>query len=110
MNSALFGEGTLALGWTEVHGRYGLGSSLVINGELIAKGYRPGALLELTVEVSAWELAKGHHANLGFTTPLPVVLGYVPTGQWVMDHPPPPDQTTASPEVVLSIGADSRCT
>ncbi len=103
MNSTLIGEGTLRLGWTEVRGRYGLGSTLAIKGTLIATGYRPGALLFVTIEVSAWELAKGHHAFLGTTTPLPVVIGYVATGQWVIEHPPPDNERTADPEVLLRL-------
>ncbi len=101
MNSGMFGEGDLALGWSSVDGLAGLQPRLAIKGKLIAKGYGIGSVVLLIAEVSAWEIA-GSHAFLGVTTPRTYVLNWVKQeiGQ---DNPPPPDETIWDTEIHLPL-------
>jgi hypothetical protein len=105
MNSGLFGEGNLSLGFESVEGLAGLQPRLVLKGKLIGKGYGIGAVVQLTADVTAWNLAIGSHALLGATLPRPYVLNWVKQRQWSQDNPAPPDQTIW--DVQLNLPLDS---
>lgn len=101
MNSGLFGEGSLALGWLSVDGIAGLRPRLAIKGQLIAKGYGIGSVVSISADVSAWEI-EGSHAHLGATSPRSYVLNWVKQ-QWVQENPPPPDETIWETEIHLPL-------
>ena len=101
MNSGMFGEGSLALGWTTVEGRNGLVPRLALKGELIAKGYGHGAVIQLSVDVTALDVI-GSSAFLGTTTPKPYVLNWIKQ-QFVESNPSPADETIWSTEVFLPL-------
>jgi hypothetical protein len=92
MNSGLFGDGSISLDWTGIEGAPGLQPRLVLVGKLAAKGYSIGAVVQVTADVTAWEIA-GSHAFLGTATPQPYVLNWVKQ-QYVQLNPPPVDETS----------------
>jgi hypothetical protein len=104
VNSRLFGEGSVRVTWTGVRGRPGLSPTLVITGEIMAKGYSPGAVVLITAEVTASDLGAVSRAYIGPTAPMPVVLAWVKQ-QWVAPNPPPPDETTHSLEMQVQLDA-----
>jgi len=106
MNTGLFANGSLRLGWTGLRGKAGLGPTLLITGDIVARGYRVGAVVLITAEVTATQLAKGNNAYIGSTVPQPFVLAYVKQ-QWVMPNPPPPDETAMGIEVQLHLDAST---
>jgi len=91
MNSGLFGDGNISLEWTGIEGLQGLQPRLLLLGKLVAKGYGIGAVVQVTADVTAWEIV-GSHAFLGTATPQPYVLNWVKS-QYVQLNPPPPDET-----------------
>jgi hypothetical protein len=99
MDSGLFGEGSIRLDWTGIDGRPGLAPQLVLKGKLVAKGYGVGAVVQITADVTAWEIA-GTYAFLGTTTPKAWALNWVKQlfGQL---NPAPPDETTWDVELWL---------
>lgn len=99
MDSGLFGDGSIALHWSGVDGRPGLSPQLVLKGKLTAKGYGVGAVVQITAEVTAWDIT-GTYAFLGSTTPKPYVLNWVKQ-QYGQHNPPPPDETNWDVEVWL---------
>lgn len=100
MNTALFVDGSLSLGWTAVGGIGGLLPRLAIKGQLIAKGYGIGAVVSITAVVTATDLPSGGNGHLGTTTSRPYVLNWVKQ-QWVQDNPPPGDETNWDLELHL---------
>lgn|SRR5579875_641987 len=99
MNSALFGDGSIRLDWTGVDGRAGLSPQLMFKGRLIAKGYGIGAVVQITAEVTAWDIT-GSHAFLGTTGAKAYVLNWAEQ-QYVLPNPPPPDERTWDVELSL---------
>lgn len=99
MDSGLFGEGSIRLDWTGVDARPGLAPQLVVRGKLVAKGYGIGAVVQITVEVTAWDIA-GTYAFMGTTVPRSWVLNWVKQ-QYVQPNPTPVDETTWDVEVCL---------
>lgn len=99
MDSGLFGDGSIRLTWSSVDARPGLAPQLVLRGTLVAKGYGVGAVVQITVEVTAWDIA-GVHAFLGATTPRSWVLNWVKQ-QPVLPNPAPVDETTCPVEAWL---------
>jgi hypothetical protein len=91
MNSGLFGDGSISLDWTGIEGLPGLQPRLLLAGKLVAKGYGVGAVVQVTADVTAWEIA-GTYAYLGTATPQPYVLNWVKQ-QYVQQNPPPADET-----------------
>jgi hypothetical protein len=91
MDSGLFGEGSISLDWLGVEGFPGLQPQLLILGKLIAKGYGIGAVVELTADITAWEIA-GTYAFIGSATPQPFVLNWVKNLP-MRPNPRPPDET-----------------
>lgn len=92
MNSGLFGDGSISLDWMGVEGLSGLQHRLVLVGRLVAKGYGIGAVVQITADVTAWEIA-GSYAYLGTASPQPYVLNWVKQ-QYVQQNPPPLDETS----------------
>lgn len=70
MDSGLFGDGSISLDWTGIDALPGLQPRLLLVGKLMAKGYGVGAVVEVTADVTAWEIA-GTYAFLGTATPQP---------------------------------------
>ncbi|MDA8314374.1 MAG: hypothetical protein M0010_04255 [Actinomycetota bacterium] len=101
MDSGLFGEGSLRLDWTGIDGRPGLAPQLVLKGKLIAKGYGVGAVVQITSEVTAWNIV-GTHAFLGTTSPRSWVLNWV-KHRPMQFNPIPPDETTWDIELWLQM-------
>jgi len=91
MNSGLFGDGSISLDWKGIEGSPGLQPRLLLLGRLVAKGYGIGAVVQVTADVTAWEIA-GNYAFLGTATPQPYVLNWVKQ-QYVQQNPPPADET-----------------
>ena len=92
MNTGHFGEGTISLDWTGVEGYPGLLPRLVIVGKLVARGYGVGAVVQVSADVTAWDIV-GTYAFLGTTTAVPFVLNWVKQ-QFVQPNPAPEDETT----------------
>lgn len=84
MDSGLFGEGSIRLDWTGVDGLPGLAPQLILNGTLVANGYGVGAVVQITAEVTAWNISDTY-AFLGTTGPKAYALNQL--------HPPPTDET-----------------
>jgi hypothetical protein len=101
MNSGLFGDGSIRLDWTGVDARPGLAPQLVLKGKLVAKGYGVGAVVQIAVEVTAWDIA-GTYAFLGTTAPRSWVLNWVKQ-QYGQPNPAPADETTWDVEVWLQM-------
>lgn len=99
MDSGLFGEGSIRLDWNGVDARPGLASQLALKGKLIAKGYGVGAVVQITAEVTAYDIA-GTYAFLGTTTPRSWVLNWVKQ-QYLQPNPAPADETTWDVELCL---------
>jgi hypothetical protein len=99
MNPALFGDGSIRLDWSGVDGRAGLSPQLVLKGRLSANGYGIGAVVQITSEVTAWEIT-GTYAFLGTTSPKAYVLNWVEQ-QYVQPNPPPPDERAWDVELWL---------
>lgn len=92
MDSGLFGEGSIRLDWTGVGGFPGLLPQLLLKGTLAARGYGVGAVIQISTEVTAWDIV-GTYSFLGTTTPRAYVLNGVQPSH-VRPNPPPPDETT----------------
>ena len=92
MNSGLFGDGSISLDWTGLEGQPGLQPRLILVGKLVAKGYGVGAVVQISAEVTAWDIL-GTYALLGTTAAVPFVLNWIKE-QYVQNNPPPPDETT----------------
>jgi len=60
VTSALFGDGGLDLGLTQVYGRPGLRPTLVIQGRIIAKGHHPRPAVVVGPEVTAWDITSAY--------------------------------------------------
>jgi len=99
MDSGLFGDGSICIDWTGVAGRPGLVPQLLLKGKLTAKGYGIGAVVQVTADVTAWDIP-GSYAFLGTTTSKPYVLNWVKQG-FAQLNPPPPDETTWDVELPL---------
>ena len=91
MDSGLFGDGSIALNWTGIEGLSGLQPRLLLVGELGAKGYGVGAVVQVSADVTAWEIA-GTYAFLGTATPQPYVLNWVKQ-RFGQLNPTPEDET-----------------
>jgi hypothetical protein len=99
MDTGLFGEGSISLDWLGVDGSPGLSPQLVVKGKLVARGYGVGAVVEVTAEVTAWDIVRSH-AFLGTTTPRAYVLNWIKQ-TFVQDNPAPPDHVTWNVELKL---------
>jgi hypothetical protein len=99
MDSGLFGDGSISLSWTAVEGRPGLAPQLALKGKLIAMGYGVGAVVQISADVTAWDIA-GTYALLGSTTPKAYVLNWVKLRP-VQQNPSPLEETTWDVEVWL---------
>ena len=99
MNSGLFGDGSFRLDWSGIGARPGLAPQLVLKGMLTAKGYGIGAVAQVTVEVTAWDIA-GTYTYLGTTAPKAWVLNWV-RQHHVHRNPAPADEATWDVEVFL---------
>lgn len=99
VDSGLFGEGSIRLDWTGVDAWPGLSPQLLVKGRLVAKSYGVGAVVQITAEVTAWDIV-GTYAFLGTTTPRAYVLNWVKQG-YVQLNPPPPDETAWDVELKL---------
>lgn len=102
MDSGLFGEGSIKLDWSGVGGYPGLSPQLVLKGKLVAKGYGVGAVVQVSADVRAWEIA-GTYSFLGTTTPKSYVLNW-DKQQFFHQNPPPPDETNWDVELWLPMG------
>jgi hypothetical protein len=91
MYSGLFGEGSISIDWTGVDGWPGLSPQLMLKGNLVAKGYGVGAVVQVTTEVTAWDIV-GTYAFLGTTPPRAYALNWVKQGYGQL-NPLPPDET-----------------
>lgn len=92
MNSGLFGDGSISLDWTGIEGLQGLQPRLLLLGKLVAKGYGVGAVVEVTADLTAWDIA-GTYAFLGTATPQPYVLNWVKQ-RFAQPNPIPADETS----------------
>jgi hypothetical protein len=104
VNTGLFGEGSLSLGFDSIDGRAGLQPRLVLKGKLTGKGYGIGAVVELSADVTAW-LPVGNYSLLGTTIPRPYVLNWVKQ-QWVQTNPMPPDESARDIELYLPLNSE----
>ncbi|MCI2975539.1 MAG: hypothetical protein MP439_05625 [Ferrimicrobium sp.] len=100
MDSGLFGEGSIRLDWTDVDGFPGLTPQLILKGELTAKGYGVGAVVQITAEVTAWDIVRTH-AFLGTTAPRSYVLNWIDNYSYVQPNPAPKDEKTWNVELKL---------
>jgi hypothetical protein len=96
------GPGTITLGWDAVRGQYGLGATLVVEGLMVANGYRPGDSVLLMADSSVWRLQKRNNAYLGSTTPVPTVIGF-PRSPYPSIGPPPSDAFAGRVELRLRL-------
>ena len=92
MDSGLFGDGSISLAWNGLEGLPGLQPRLVLVGKLVAKGYGIGAVVQVTADVTARDIA-GAYTFVGTATPQPYVLNWVKE-QYVQLNPPPADETS----------------
>ena len=92
IDSGLFGHGSISLDWTGIDALPGLQPRLLLVGKLRAKGYGIGAVVQVSGDVTAWEIA-GTYAFLGTATPLPCVLNWLKQ-QYAQLNPPPADETS----------------
>lgn len=99
MDSGLFGEGSIRLDWTGIDSWPGLSPQLLLKGRLVATGYGVGAVVQITAEVTAWDIV-GTYAFLGTTTPRAYVLNWVKQG-FAQLNPPPLDETAWDVELKL---------
>jgi hypothetical protein len=99
MDSGLFGEGSISLDWTGIDAWPGLSPQLLLKGTLVAMGYGVGAVVQITAEVTAWDIV-GTYAFLGTATPRAYVLNWVKQGVAQL-NPPPPDETAWAVELKL---------
>lgn len=76
MDSGLFGDGSISLKWNGVRGQSGLQPNLILLGELVAKDYGTGAIVQVTADITAWNIV-GSHAYLGSSTPKSYVLNWI---------------------------------
>ena len=100
MDSGLFGEGSIRLDWTDVDGFPGLIPQLILKGQLTAKGYGVGAVVQIIAEVTAWEIV-GTYAFLGTTGPRSYVLNWLDNYSFVQPNPAPEDENTRNVELKL---------
>lgn len=100
VDAARFGDGSISLRWTDVDGIGGLQAHLVLKGTLNAKGHGIGSVVQISADVSAWDMASLHYALLGTTAPKAFVLNWVKQ-QWARPNPPPDDETTWEVELRL---------
>ncbi len=91
MNSGLFGDGHISIDWKGIEGMPGLQPRLLLLGKLVAKGYGIGAVVEVTADLTAWDIA-GTYSFLGTATPQPFVLNWVKQ-QFVRPNPIPDDNS-----------------
>ena len=91
MDTGLFGDGSIRLNWTGIEGLSGLQPRLFLVGELVAKGYGIGAVVQVGADVTAWEIACTY-AFLGTATPQPYVLNWVKQ-RFGQLNPAPEDET-----------------
>lgn len=105
MAGAVLGSGEIRFAIAAVGGRPGVTPTLVIDCELTALGYHPGAAAVLFAEIHAW--FSSSNAFLGMTSPLPVVLGY-PVGQQFVGQPNLPAPLHEQLQVVLDAGGVMR--
>ena len=101
MDSGLFGDGSISLNWTGVEGSPGLQPRLILLGTLVAKGYGVGALIQVTADVTAWDIA-GTYAFLGTTSAQPFVLNWEKQ-QPAQPNPRPPDETAWDVRLALPL-------
>jgi hypothetical protein len=99
MDSGQFGEGTLRLDWAGIDGYPGLAPQLLLKGKLVATGFGVGAVVQITADVTAWDIA-GTYAFLGTTAPRAWVLNWVKQ-RFMELNPRPPDETTWDVELRL---------
>jgi hypothetical protein len=103
MNSGLFGDGSISLGWTGIEGMSGLQPRLLLKGKLVAKDYGFGAVVQVTADVTATNI-EGNYSFLGTTTPQPFVLNWV-KNRPVQFNPIPPDETSFDVRLSLPLSA-----
>ena len=101
MDTRLFGNGTLRLDWTGASGRPGLSPQLVLKARLISKGYAVGTVVQISSEVTAWDIA-GTYAFLGTTPPKNYVLNWT-MQQYDLPNSPPKDEIAQDVELWLSM-------
>lgn len=88
--------------WTGIGGHPGLSPQLVLKGKLLAKGYGVGAVVQVSADVTAWEIV-GTYAFLGTTPPKTYVLNWEKQ-QYVQNNPPPVDETSWDVDLWLPMG------
>lgn len=91
MDRFSLGNGSINVDWIGVEGEFGLEPRLIIKGDLVAKGYAIGALLQVIAKVTATEI-EGNSALLGSTVSQFYALN------WIKNRPnmeglPPADET-----------------
>lgn len=101
MNSFMFGDGKIVVDFSSVEGRPGLLPCLRIKGKLVADDFGLGSLLQITANVSAWNIV-GTYAFLGTTFPSHYVLNYLSSDPQV-SNPPPPNQRRYNIELDLPL-------
>lgn len=97
----MFGEGSIRFEWYELTGKPGLRPTLGIKGKGVARGYGIGAVIQVSSEVTAWDI-EGTYAYLGSTIPLPMVLNYIKQ-PYVEMNPQPHDETGLQIESLLHL-------
>jgi hypothetical protein len=101
----MFGEGTLAIGYEGVEGQSGLQPRLILKANLVAKGYGIGAVVQITADVTACNLAVGgNYELLGTSLAMPYVLNWVKQTM-SQPNPPPPNETIWSLRLPLPLDA-----
>ena len=55
-SGGMFGDGSVLLESARITGRPGLRPTLALQGRVIARGYRPGAVMLVSNEVTAWDI------------------------------------------------------
>ena len=99
LDSGLFGEGRIRLDWAGVDGLPGLLPQLLLKGRLIGKGYGVGAVVQITAEVTAWDIVNAY-AFIGAAEPRAYVLNWVKQ-RFAQPSPHPDDETTWDVELKL---------
>lgn len=105
MESRFFGDGSLRLDWIDIQSRFGrLRPTLVLKGKVLARGYSPGAVILISAEVTAPNLAITSYSYLGSIVPVPVVLGDIPP-PYLPTNPGPKDEKNVDFDTLLHLDA-----
>ena len=99
MNSRLFVDGSISLEWNGVRGQSGLQPRLLLLGKLVAKDYGIGAVVQVTADITAWNIV-GSYAYLGSATPKSYALNWI---QQEPDQPNPQPKNERNQTVELPV-------